>query len=131
MNKIKATLKDVKIEDDFMIVKLKCYEDSFTSLILKNSSNLLIKPKQELFMLFKESEVSIAKGECQISLRNRFRCKIVKIESNDILSLVTLKYNDQTIQSLITTESLKEMDLKIGDEVTALVKSNELSIMEN
>lgn len=130
MNKIKAIVEKIERKNSFLLVKLKYEDDKFISLFLQNSSNFSIKEGQKVFMLFNESEVSIAKGECKISLRNRFKSRIINIESNNILCLITLKYKNEIIKSLITFNALKDLDLKIGDEVIALVKSNELSIME-
>ncbi len=131
MNKIAAVIEEVKSKGEFTIVKLRAFEDSFTSLIVQNSSLLpFVKKNKKVWMVFKESEVSIAKGECKISLQNRFFCKITHIEYNDILALITLDYKNERVMSLITYNALRDLELKVGDEVFAFVKSNELAIME-
>ncbi len=131
MNKIAAVIEEIKSKGEFTIVKLRTFEDSFTSLIVQNSSVLpFVKKNKKVWMVFKESEVSIAKGECKISLQNRFFCKITHIEYDDILAMITLDYKKERVRSLITYNALRELDLKVGDEVFAFVKSNELAIME-
>lgn len=82
-------------------------------------------------LVFKETEVSLAKNlSGQISLRNRMACLILKIERGELLSRVFLKFQDYTLSSAITTRSVDSLNLNIGDEVEALVKANEVSLMK-
>jgi molybdate transport system regulatory protein len=84
-------------------------------------------------MLFKESEVALARQlSGQISLRNRMPGQVVALEQGRLLTRVRLALQDvpgSCIESLITTRSAQAMQLAIGDQLEALVKSNEMSMM--
>ncbi len=88
---------------------------------------------QPVTMLFKESEVALARQlSGQISLRNRMPGQVVALEQGRLLTRVRLALQDVSgscIESLITTRSATAMQLAIGDQLEALVKSNEMSMM--
>ena len=87
---------------------------------------------QAVSMLFKETEVAIAKNlEGQISLRNRISGHIVAIEAGQILTRIVVAVQGLkkvNISSVITTRSAHNLKLIVGDTVEALVKSNEMTI---
>ncbi|NLG32903.1 MAG: TOBE domain-containing protein [Syntrophomonadaceae bacterium] len=59
----------------------------------------------------------------QAGVRNRFTGKIVEIVAGEVMSQVTVQVGDNTITSVMTTESLKDAGFKQGDMVTALTKA--------
>ena len=63
-----------------------------------------------------------------INARNQFRGKIVEIITGPVVSEVVVETPLGSVTSVITTRSIKELDLKIGSEVVALVKSTEVAI---
>ncbi len=82
-------------------------------------------------LIFKETEVSLAKNlSGLISTRNRMKCEITQIELGELLSKIDLKFQRFQISSAITTRSVNLLKLKIGDQVEALVKANEISLMK-
>jgi len=64
------------------------------------------------------------------SCTNRVRATVRQIRRGDILCEVVLDHNRQTVTSIITTRAVKRLELQEGDEVEALVKANEVSLME-
>jgi molybdopterin-binding protein len=63
-----------------------------------------------------------------ISARNHLKGKITDIKLGDIMAQVTLKVGQNMIESVITRQSVEELKLKKGDEVTAVVKATEVMI---
>jgi molybdopterin-binding protein len=63
-----------------------------------------------------------------ISARNKLEGKIVAIKTGDIVTHVTIKVGKNLIESVITTQSAEEMNLKKGDTVAAVVKATEVMI---
>ncbi|NLA75102.1 MAG: TOBE domain-containing protein [Deltaproteobacteria bacterium] len=56
--------------------------------------------------------------------RNALTAKVKSIKKGDVMSLIKLKVsNPAEMGSVITSESLEELDLKIGDEVQLLIKA--------
>jgi molybdopterin-binding protein len=63
-----------------------------------------------------------------INVRNQFRGRIKEIVTGDVVSEVDVETPSGIVTSVITTRSLRDLDLKVGTEVVALVKSTEVSI---
>lgn len=63
-----------------------------------------------------------------INVRNQFRGKIVEIIEGDILSEIDVETPSGIVTSVITTRSVKDLNLKVGANVVALVKATEVSI---
>jgi molybdopterin-binding protein len=63
-----------------------------------------------------------------INVRNQFRGKIKEIITGDVVSEVDVETPWGIVTSVITTRSVRDLDLKVGSEVVALVKSTEVSI---
>lgn len=59
----------------------------------------------------------------RISARNKLPGVVQDIKSDGLMSKVSVRIGDNHLVALITAEAAAEMDLKVGDEVTALVKS--------
>ena len=65
----------------------------------------------------------------KISARNRLLCKIENIECKDGICELILSLRDGfKIKSKITQSAVEELDLKIGDEVVAIIKSTSVNI---
>jgi molybdopterin-binding protein len=74
--------------------------------------------------LFKENPMSIQ----AINVRNQFKGKVLEIIRGDVVSEVDVETPWGIVTSVITTRSVDDLQLKIGTDVVALVKSTEVSI---
>lgn len=63
-----------------------------------------------------------------VNARNQFRGKIKEIIYGSVVSEVDVETPFGIVTSVITTRSVKDLELQIGSEVLALVKSTEVSI---
>ncbi|MEO3713208.1 MULTISPECIES: TOBE domain-containing protein [Roseateles] len=64
-----------------------------------------------------------------INVRNQFRGTVKEIIEGPVVSEVdVLTPGGLIVTSVITTRSIKDLDLAVGREVVALVKSTEVSI---
>lgn len=63
-----------------------------------------------------------------LSARNRLRGTITQIEFGGVVAHVVLQVGPDTIESVITKRSAEEMKLKVGDTVTAIIKSTEVML---
>jgi len=64
----------------------------------------------------------------KINARNQFKGKINNIILGDVVSEVDVETPAGIVTSVITTRSVKDLELQIGTEVVALVKATEVSI---
>lgn len=133
MNKLAGTIVGIKSSDHMSIIHVDVDGDVFSSIVLEGRKNALnYKPKEKVTLLFKETEVGLAKNlSGMISLRNRFKAVITKIEQGPILAKITLTYKGHSVESIISSQSAMDMKLKEKEEVEWLVKTNEVALMKN
>ena len=62
------------------------------------------------------------------SIRNRLRSTIEKIVSDKVVSEVVIRTAAGVVTSIITTGSVKRMNLKESDTVFAIIKATEVSV---
>jgi molybdopterin-binding protein len=56
--------------------------------------------------------------------RNQLKGKVTSIKLGDVMSLIKFEVTAPSqIASVITTESVSDLDLKVGDEVQLIVKA--------
>ena len=130
MNKLIGKIVFIESTQHMSMVDIDVQGDVFSSIVLETpASASYLKQGNSVQMLFKETEVSIGKNLTGlISLRNRFKGTIRRIEKSEILSKVFLNYQSQEIVSIISTRSVQKLGLIDGDAVEWLVKTNEVSL---
>ena len=65
----------------------------------------------------------------KLSARNRLKGKVVAVEKGIITAKVKIEIKvPAVVTSVITKEAVEDLDLKVGDEVEAIVKSTEVMI---
>jgi molybdate transport system regulatory protein len=65
----------------------------------------------------------------KLSARNRFKGKVVAVEKGVITAKVKVEVKmPVTITAVITKEAVEDLDIKVGDEVEAIMKSTEVII---
>ena len=129
MSKFIATIKKIQSIDHLNIV-----EFDFCGLTLKMMSldlNDDVEIGKKVKLSVKPSNISIAKNLTgEISLSNKIVATIQSLENGQLLTSVILKINDTILESIITVDSSKRMNLQIGEVVTILIKASNLSIEE-
>jgi len=63
-----------------------------------------------------------------LSARNRLPGKIVELQLGGVMAHVVVRVGDNLIESVITKRSADEMNLKVGDTVSAIIKSTEVML---
>jgi molybdopterin-binding protein len=89
-------------------------------------------PEAELdSLLHKAKRPETPKREMMRNLsgRNQLVGRIVEIKFDGLLAQVKLSIGGQIINSIITTEAAREMQLKVGETVAALIKSTEVMVL--
>ena len=78
-------------------------------------------------VLVKGTDIMIAKAFLgMLSARNRAKGIVRQVIQGDVLSKIFVESQGDMLHAIITNTSLKEMGIKAGDEITAIVKSTEL-----
>ena len=93
--------------------------------------NLLVEYKQverNLENILSNSGTVEVKG-VKLSARNRFKGKVVSVEKGIITAKVKVEVKmPVTVTAVITKDAVEDLDIKVGDEVEAIVKSTEVMI---
>jgi molybdopterin-binding protein len=63
-----------------------------------------------------------------LSARNRLKGKITELQLGGVMAHVVVQGGENSIESVITRRSAEEMNLKMGDTVTAVIKSTEVML---
>jgi molybdate transport system regulatory protein len=132
MNRIQTKIRQVFHSGGILMVDMETESCLMTALLIDAHENpAWLKAGNTIYAVFKETEVSLAKNFTgRISLRNRIPCRIEHIERGELMSVITLFFHQHILFSAITTRSVDMLELKTGDEVTALIKANEITLMQ-
>ena len=63
-----------------------------------------------------------------LSARNRLEGKIQELQLGGVMAHVVVKVGENLIESVITRRSAEEMKLRVGDTVSAIIKSTEVML---
>ena len=65
------------------------------------------------------------------SARNQLLCKITRISYDNIYAKITMQLNDtQQLTSTITATSMNNLNLNVGDDIYAIIKSSDVKISQ-
>ncbi|AVM75080.1 TOBE domain-containing protein [Magnetospirillum gryphiswaldense] len=64
----------------------------------------------------------------QLSARNALKGKVVEISRGQIVGKVKVDVGGQFVTSLVSVEAIDELGLKVGEEVSAIIKSTEVML---
>jgi molybdopterin-binding protein len=65
-----------------------------------------------------------------ISARNKLSGTVVELLRGSVMAHLTVQVGENLIESVITLRSVDEMNLKVGDKVTVLIKSTEVMVQK-
>lgn len=132
MNRLPATIRSIQHSEAILLIDVSVENELFSALLIESGTQpTWLREGETVDVIFKETEVSLAKNlSGQISTRNRMKCSVLAIDRGELLSKVKLLYQNHVIYSAITTRSVDSLNLKEGDLVEALLKSNEVSLMK-
>ena len=77
----------------------------------------------------KEEPVERRRAFRRVSGRNQLVGRVVDVKASGLMAQVTLSIGGQRITSIITADAVREMGLRKGDVVAALIKATEVMIM--
>lgn len=129
MSQIIATIKNIRNVDSLNIVEFGFYNHTLKMVSLNLNKQIAINKKVKLSI--KPTNILIAKNlQGEISISNQLKAKIVKVENGELLSSILLKIEDTILESIITVDSSKNMNLVEDEEVLILIKASDLFIQE-
>jgi len=132
MNILEGVIEEITVNKALSLAGIRVGDTRFTAIIIDTPDTVsYLKIGNPIHVIFKEMEVIIGKGTGHpISLRNKLVGRIHDIQSGELLSKVMVDTSAGRIISVITTNAVKQLELKKGCEVTAMIKTNEILISE-
>ena len=135
MSYLKATIEKIESIDDLNIVTFVCAGQKLQMVSLELSE--VICTGIEVKLACKATAVALAKPTMDVesfcsmlSYSNQLKVQISSIEKGKLLSSILLELGTFSLESMTSTDAVERLDLHEGDEVIALIKANELSILE-
>ena len=130
MNRLAGVITDIETSNELSIVSVKVGIHMISSIIIETPETAsYLQLQQPIDVLFKETEVSIGKNlSGELSIESKLPCIVNSIEGGILLSKVKLGFNGEYIWSIVTTNSLNQLGLKINDQVLAMIKTNEIML---
>ena len=132
MNRLKGKIELIKSHDEMLLVELNVQHIKIIAIIIGRPNDYYyLEIGNEITILFKETEVAISKNKTlDISIQNKLTCTVSSILKGKLLSQINLNFIDFTLTSIITTNSVQNLNLKPQDTVTALIKPNKIILSE-
>ena len=124
---IKAKISAIEQNDGVSVFEFSAENLSLKMLSLENLQNLKIG--DEVRLNFKSSDVFVATSpllNCSVS--NEIKAQISDIQRGQITSSLHLNAGKFEFESIISTASLKRLNLAPGDQIYAYVKATSLYI---
>ena len=130
MNILKGKIVEINVNGDLSIVKIIVGKIRFSTIVIDTPETAsFLQLNSPVKVIFKETEVIIGVGDMSgISLRNKLIGKVISIESDKLLSKLIIDTEVGEITSIITSNAVNQLKIKIGLEVTAMIKTNELML---
>jgi molybdopterin-binding protein len=129
LNQISATVTKIESFENITIVSFFAFNQPLKMMSLEINKEVQVGSLVTLGV--KASSVSLAKNlESALSISNQLETTIKGVNNGSLLTSVKLHFGDVILESIITLESSKRLALHENDEIIALIKSSDLSILE-
>ena len=126
---IKAKIVQISSKDGVSFFELECLNlgTNLYMLALNEASKFALN--DEVSLNFKSSDVVLSKIKLQASsLENELKCEVADITRGKILSIVSLKCEQLCFEAIISDHALKGLNLALGEQVFAYVKSTSIHV---
>ena len=126
---IKAKIVQISSKDGVSFFELECLNlgTNLYMLALNEASKFALN--DEVSLNFKSSDVILSKLRLEASsLENELKCEVTDITRGEILSIISLKCEQICFEAIISDHALKGLNLAVGEQVFAYVKSTSIHV---
>jgi len=129
MSHIIAEVQEIQSVQNLNIISFTC-NDTVLKMMSLDLNDTITKGSQ-VRLTCKPTAIAIGKNiQGELSYANQLHVSIRSLEVGQLLSALQLEFGEFILESIITTDSQKRMQLQVGDAVIAFIKSSDLSIKE-
>ena len=132
MNRLQGVITKITSHEGISLVNLKVLDTTFGTVLLDTAQSCdYLRIDKHITVAFKETEVAIGLQNLgDLSMANQLKCTIISLQIGKVLTKIELTCKGETLTSIITSNSAKRLNLKVSDNVIALIKANEISLIE-
>ena len=126
---IRAKIVQISSKDGVSFFELECLnlEINLYMLALNEASKFALN--DEVSLNFKSSDVILSRLRLEASsFENELKCEVTDVTRGEILSIVSLKCEQLCFEAIISDHALKGLNLAIGEQVFAYVKSTSIHV---
>ena len=135
MSQLIAEIESIETEQSLNIVTFLCAKQKLQMLSLELPKT--VQAGKKVTLVCKPTSIALAKPTEEkedfstiLSYANRLRVEVCSVEKGKLLSSLILSLGSFELESILSTEAVDRLALEEGDAVIALLKANELSILE-
>ena len=126
---IKAKIVQISSKDGISFFELECLNlgTNLYMLALNEASKFALN--DEVSLNFKSSDVVLSRLRLEASsLENELKCEVTDVTRGEILSIISLKCEQLCFEAIISDHALKGLNLAVGEQVFAYVKSTSIHV---
>ena len=126
---IRAKIVQISSKDGVSFFELECLNlgTNLYMLALNEASKFALN--DEVSLNFKSSDVILSRLRLEASsFENELKCEVTDVTRGEILSIVSLKCEQLCFEAIISDHALKGLNLVIGEQVFAYVKSTSIHV---
>ena len=126
---IRAKIVQISSKDGGSFFELVCLNlgTNLFMLALNEASKFALN--DEVSLNFKSSDVILSRLRLEASsFENELKCEVTAVTRGEILSIVSLKCEQLCFEAIISDHALKGLNLVIGEQVFAYVKSTSIHV---
>jgi molybdopterin-binding protein len=127
LNQLKGRITSIQSSQHLSIVDVEVKDDILHLLLLEKPIETI---GSEVNLAFKESEVILSKESIN-STANICSGRIDKMEEGEILTYVTLLYQDIQIAALVPAATFASLECKPGDIIYWIISPSEISLQRD
>ena len=130
MNKLAAHISEIKVSGALSEVTVKLAGNiPLRVIVIENPETVsYLTEGHPIEVIFKETEVVLAKNSPEVSLMNKIEAKIEHIRKGELLSEISLRSAAGVIKAVVNSDAVESLDLKAKDIVLAMIKQNEIML---
>lgn len=130
MNVFEGKISSIKTNGSISLIGLDINDVIINTVVIETPDTAAYLAKDHFVkVMFKETEVVIGKGiHHAMSIQNKIVGNILDIEKGELLSKLTVNSDIGDIVAIITTDSMLKLELKVRDQVTAMIKTTEIML---
>ncbi len=130
MNILEGKITTIRTHGSVSLVTLQIGPVFLNTIILETQDTAsYLKQEHLVKVMFKETEVIIGKSiDLLVSIQNKVTGEILDIEKGALLSKVIIDTVIGTIIAIITSDAAQQLQLKVGEHVTAMIKTTEIML---